>query len=215
MTVRKTATYASGLTRQIPSWQRAVLAAVVMALALVQLSGSRAAVAATPAEVGQWSAPVDWPLVAVHMSLLPTGQVLAFDAWDAAPNSERLWDPATGAFTPVPYGRNLFCAGHVQLADGRTLIVGGNVAADVGLADTTIYDPQTRTYFRGRDMSVARWYPTATAACGRTRAHVRRRQHRSGPTRSATPRSRTRLSTRFRRSTTRRRTHGPTSRPRG
>ena len=137
MTVRKTATYASGLTRQIPSWQRVVLAAVVMALALVQLSGSRAAVAATPAEVGQWSAPVAWPLVAVHMSLEPTGQVFTLDGFADGPNSERLWDPSTGVFLPIPYGRNLFCAGHIQLADGRTLLVGGHINANEGLADIT------------------------------------------------------------------------------
>src|SRR5262245_47913024 len=96
------------------------------------------------------------------MSLEPTGQVLVFDAWDQAPNSERLWDPATGTFISVPYGRNLFCSGHIQLADGRTLIVGGNIAAYDGLYDTTIFDPATRTYTRVRDMSVKRWYPTAT-----------------------------------------------------
>src|SRR6266508_1414085 len=58
--------------------------------------------------------------------------------------------------------RNLCCAGHVELADGRTLIVGGNIAADDGLADTTIFNPTTNTYFRAPDMSVGRWYPTAT-----------------------------------------------------
>ena len=162
MTVRTKTSDLSGLTRQIPSWQRAALATVVLAAALVQLSGSRAAVANTPDVIGQWSAPVDWPLVAVHMSLLPTGKVLAFDAWEDAPNSEKIWDPATGSFQSVPYGRNLFCAGHLQLADGRTFIAGGNVTANDGLADTTIFNSSNNTYFRGPDMSVARWYPTTT-----------------------------------------------------
>jgi fibronectin type 3 domain-containing protein len=141
---------------------RLALAVCVVVLALVQLGGSSAATSATPDQVGQWSAPVSWPLVAVHMSLLPTGNVLAFDAWEFAPNSERIWNPSTGAFTSVPYGRNLFCAGHIQLADGRTLIVGGNIDADDGLPDTTIFNPTTNTYFRAPDMSVGRWYPTAT-----------------------------------------------------
>ena len=96
------------------------------------------------------------------MSLEPTGQVAMLDGFDAGPNSERLWDPQTGTFTPIPYGRNLFCSGHVQLADGRTLFVGGHVAANDGLADTTIFNPVTKTWFRGPDMSVGRWYPTAT-----------------------------------------------------
>ncbi len=62
----------------------------------------------------------------------------------------------------MPYGRNLFCAGHVTLADGRTLIVGGHISANLGLADTTIYDPSTGQWTRPPDMSVGRWYPTAT-----------------------------------------------------
>ena len=52
--------------------------------------------------------------------------------------------------------------GQIVLADGRTLILGGHIDADLGLADTTIFDSRTNTYFRGPDMSVGRWYPTAT-----------------------------------------------------
>ena len=36
-------------------------------------------VAPTTSLVGQWSAPVAWPIVAVHASLLPTGEILAWD----------------------------------------------------------------------------------------------------------------------------------------
>ncbi|MGZ4411105.1 MAG: galactose oxidase-like domain-containing protein [Gaiellaceae bacterium] len=115
-----------------------------------------------PDQVGQWSAPVTWPLVAVHMTLLPTGNVLAFDAWSDAPNSQRIWNPTTGTFVAVPYGANLFCSGHILLPDGRTLVVGGNVQADVGIKDATLFDPSSNSWSKAADMSVARWYPTAT-----------------------------------------------------
>ena len=115
-----------------------------------------------PGQVGQWSSPSSWPIVAVHMSLLPTGNVLAFDAWDAAPNSQKVWNPTTGTFVAVPYGANLFCSGHVLLPDGRTLIVGGNVQADVGIKDATLFDSGTNTWSKAADMTVSRWYPTAT-----------------------------------------------------
>src|SRR5207253_7732322 len=49
-----------------------------------------------------------------------------------------------------------------DLADGRTLIAGGHIDAEVGLKDTTLFDSLTRTWTRGPDMSVGRWYPTAT-----------------------------------------------------
>jgi fibronectin type 3 domain-containing protein len=132
--------------------------ALVCVTALLLAAGS---VRAAPSDVGEWSAPLSWPLVAVHMSLEPDGQVLAFDGFSYAPNSERLWNPSTGAFTSVPYSRNLFCAGHTQLPDGRTLIVGGHVSANAGLADTTIFNPVTKLWTRGPDMAVTRWYPTA------------------------------------------------------
>ena len=96
------------------------------------------------------------------MTLLPTGNVIAYDGFDAALNSERIWNPTTNTFTPIPYGRNLFCSGHVLLPDGRDLIVGGHVQADLGLADTTIYNSANNTWTRAPDMSVGRWYPTAT-----------------------------------------------------
>jgi hypothetical protein len=100
--------------------------------------------------------------IAVHMSLLPTGNVISWDGFADAPDSERIWNPSTSGFTPVPYGRNLFCAGHITLADGRTFIAGGHITADNGLADTTIFDSTTNTWIREPDMSVGRWYPTAT-----------------------------------------------------
>ena len=97
-----------------------------------------------------------------------------FDGCDAAPNSERLWDPATGRSSPVPYGRNLFCAGHVQLADGRTLIVGGNISADDGLADTTIFDPPTNRTSAGptcrSGAGIRRRRSSRTDACSRSPA---------------------------------------------
>ena len=135
---------------------------LAMLAALVQLGGSSAAPGDPPNINGDWSAPFAWPIVAVHMSLTSTGEVFSLDGFGAALNSERVWNPQTGIFASVPYGRNLFCGGHVQLPDGRTLIVGGHIAAYEGLADTTLFNANTDTYFRGADMDEARWYPTAT-----------------------------------------------------
>lgn len=115
-----------------------------------------------PSTVGQWSSTIAWPTVAVHMALLPTGNVISWDGFADEPNSERLWNPATGAFTAVPYGTNIFCAGQISLPDGRVMVVGGHVAAAVGLPDTSIFDPKTNTWSKVAPMTNARWYPTAT-----------------------------------------------------
>ena len=39
-----------------------------------------AAVTGTEQDVGQWGPVVDWPVVGVHVALLPNGKVLAYDS---------------------------------------------------------------------------------------------------------------------------------------
>ena len=116
-----------------------------------------------PDAIGSFAAPQQWPIVPVHLSLTSNGRVAAWDGFEAALNSERMWDPGTGAFIGIPSGRNLFCAGQVTGADGRLLVFGGHQDSYLGIKDTHIYNPQQGTWARGPDMSVERWYPTATA----------------------------------------------------
>src|ERR671923_1839234 len=39
-----------------------------------------AAITAAPQDAGEWGPVVDWPVVGVHVALLPNGKVLAFDS---------------------------------------------------------------------------------------------------------------------------------------
>jgi chitodextrinase len=118
--------------------------------------------ATSAATVGQWAAPVNWPIVAVHANLLRTGEVLAWEGENFS-NDARLWNPATGVFTSVPNNlTKMFCVGHCQLADGRLLVAGGHLGTHVGLRDTNIFNSATRTWTRVAPMAVGRWYPTAT-----------------------------------------------------
>lgn len=114
------------------------------------------------ATLGQWSAVKSWPLVAVHAALQPTGEVLVWDAWElGATPSARLWNPLTEAFVAVPNSlAAIFCAGQAVLGDGRLLVVGGHNGADIGIVDTTVFDPISRTWSRAASMAYARWYPT-------------------------------------------------------
>jgi hypothetical protein len=118
---------------------------------------------AAPGSSGQWSPAMNWPLVAVHMSLLRTGEVLMWDAWErGGTGSARLWNPSTGVFASVPLGSDVFCAGHAFLADGRLLVVGGHAGGEVGIKDANLFDPQTRSWTRVADMKQSRWYPSVT-----------------------------------------------------
>jgi hypothetical protein len=116
-----------------------------------------------PDTIGSFAAPKAWPIVPVHMSLTSNGRIAAWDGFEAALNSERIWDPATETFTGIPTGRNLFCAGEVTTGTGKLAVFGGHEQAYYGIQDTNLYDPQQGTWTRGPDMSVRRWYPTATA----------------------------------------------------
>jgi len=67
---------------------------------------------------------------------------------------------------------NVFCAGHVNLLDGRLLIVGGtapNTAGELGTAEVSTLDPNqpdlwtsTSNWVAQDTMSHDRWYPNAT-----------------------------------------------------
>ncbi|HYC32213.1 MAG TPA: hypothetical protein VEB59_07975, partial [Gemmatimonadales bacterium] len=114
-----------------------------------------------PVSAGLWGPLFDWPIVAIHLNLLPTGKIFSFTRQrDGQP---QLWDPATGVFTPKPVASDVFCSGHAFLPDGRLLVVGGRYTADnLGIADVNIFNPWTEAWEAGPPMKHARWYPTAT-----------------------------------------------------
>ncbi len=116
----------------------------------------------TPADAGQWQAPADWPLVAVHASLLPTGDVLAWDG-AAQGGAAFVWHPSTNTFTSKNPPDNIFCAGHCLLPDGRLLVVGGHIASFSGIPDANIFDAVTSKWTQVMSMVFGRWYPTAIA----------------------------------------------------
>jgi len=114
--------------------------------------------------VGEWSALMDWPLIAIHANLLKTGKVLVFDEEDTITHP-MVWDPATLGFTSTPIvNRELWCSGHTQLADGQVLVAGGHAphVGEVGINDTFLYVPDTNTWTTNADMFYDRWYPSLT-----------------------------------------------------
>jgi len=111
---------------------------------------------------GEWTAPFDWPVVAVHLHLLPSGQVLS---WGRV-GEPQIWDPTTGEFTAAVSASMLFCSGHAFLSDGRLLVTGGHLSDDHGLPDANIFDAATRGWTTVAPMSRGRWYPTSTTLPG-------------------------------------------------
>ncbi len=117
-----------------------------------------------PDVAGQWSPVLNWPLVAIHAELLPTGNVLMWDAWNDDGASARIWHPDSQAFVAAPESyAHLFCSGHTALADGKQLVIGGhNGSSAYGIVSTETYDPASGNWTPAANMHVARWYPSAT-----------------------------------------------------
>ncbi|GLY08407.1 MULTISPECIES: galactose oxidase early set domain-containing protein [Actinoplanes] len=127
---------------------------------------------------GAWAVmPFNSPVRSIHAVVLRNGNVLLIagsgndpDAFAAKTFKTAIYKPGTGEFTAVATPEDLFCAGHVQLKDGRILVMGGNkdyAAADgshgyKGLKNSYIFDPATNSYQRVNDMSGGSWYPSAT-----------------------------------------------------
>jgi len=124
--------YFKGLLDEVRLYGRALTAQEVLAL--------YAANAPSPSQTGQWTGPFVWPMVAVHMALLHTGEVLVMDGPPVhGGGTASLWNPGTNTFTAAPTSDNLFCAGHSLLADGRVLVAGGHVSNFVGIPDINIF----------------------------------------------------------------------------
>lgn len=115
-----------------------------------------------PADVGQWLPPQPWPVIAIHMAMLPTGEVLAYSYPDGTQGSNAYtWDPETGVFTDVEGMTDIFCSGLALLESGLVYTAGGNDTncSFQGRRDTYTFDPWTHTWTQLGDMATGRWYP--------------------------------------------------------
>ncbi|HLK02321.1 MAG TPA: galactose oxidase-like domain-containing protein, partial [Streptosporangiaceae bacterium] len=114
-----------------------------------------------PVIQGKWGPLQTWPIVAVHSVLLNNGKLMQWDGWDT-PEPTEVYDPAAQTFTTVNAPSSNFCAGNVQLPDGRVMTVGGwgaTTTGNQGIVDTDIFNPATQTWTRVANMNVPRWYP--------------------------------------------------------
>ncbi|HEV2425068.1 MAG TPA: galactose oxidase-like domain-containing protein [Terriglobia bacterium] len=127
---------------------------------------------ATPANIGQWTAPHSMNAIAIHMALLYTGKVLMwYSDLSVGANTGSvavLYDPIAQTFTQenVPFPYDVFCAGIVELPSGRVMTFGGlndsyGAGSDAGIAQTLQYIPYSNTWTESKPMSYQRWYPSA------------------------------------------------------
>ena len=131
-----------------------------------------------PATQGQWTV-LDYklPIRASHSTVLKNGKILliagsgnSVDNFVAGSFKASIWDPVTGIFNTLDTPKDMFCAGHTTLPDGRVLIQGGTksypssvLGANYGgLKDSWIFDPDNNTFTATNDANEGHWYPTLT-----------------------------------------------------
>ena len=124
--------------------------------------------------MGQWGPVVDWPVVGVHVALLPNGKVLAYDsigdnATETYPVQDHtratVWDPATGTQTPVNVTRatTSSAAGwRISWADPCSSPAGTRTSSSTASSRRTSSIPTTNTWSLGPNMAAGRWYPSVT-----------------------------------------------------
>ena len=154
--------------------RRALLtAAAVTPFAVGMRLPSGAFAATDPAVGGEWTEPFDMGGVAIHAMLLHNDDVLIFQYVEGKAGVDHTswvgtWNWRTGATQDAPftYHRDIFCAGHNTLADGRVFIAGGHDHTTgkkqdaTGVAETDIYDPIARSWTPTPPLTEKRWYPT-------------------------------------------------------
>lgn len=131
-----------------------------------------------PAAQGNWAVlNYNLPIRAVHSTVLKNGKVLliagsgnSVENFNAGSFKASIWDPISGTFLTLDVPKDMFCAGHVTLPDGRVLIQGGTKsyptavggANYAGLRDSWIFDPDTNTFTATNLANEGHWYPTLT-----------------------------------------------------
>ena len=130
---------------------------------------------------GAWQVlPFPSPVRAIHAVLMYNGKVLLVAGSGNDPNEfaagtfeSAVYDPAKGTFQVIPTPSDFFCSGHIQLPNGKVLVLGGNRAYPTargvkpahgyeGLNTSYIFNPVTDRYERVNNLNDSHWYPSAT-----------------------------------------------------
>jgi hypothetical protein len=127
---------------------------------------------ADAAKRGMYGTLAAWPVVALHATLTRQGELITYGTpKDTVAQAGVVWDrwtPSSGlAYSThtdqaVMGGYDSFCNAAVTLADGRLLMVSGQLfdGRDADMM-TMIYDPRTGAQTMAAGLAYERWYPTA------------------------------------------------------
>ena len=154
-------------------------------LAAALAAGLGLALAAGPAlanrALGAWGSNEPWPLIPIHLLLLPDGRVLSYGSNPDGTQTGRfwydVWDPSSGRpglghlTLRNTTETDLFCSAQLVLpGTNEAILLGGdnwiaanNATNNQGNNDSLIFrNSATPSLSQGADMNRRRWYATAT-----------------------------------------------------
>jgi galactose oxidase-like protein len=126
---------------------------------------------------GAFGPAVTWPLIPIHMVLLPNGQVMSYGTDASGQQGAQLiydvWNPQLGIdasshlVLPNKTNTDVFCGAQSVMLSGDVLTSGGDLTVN-GVRnsannDTTIFSPSTNTLTANTPMTYARWYGSLVA----------------------------------------------------
>ncbi len=126
---------------------------------------------------GMFSPLVNWPLIPIHVSVLPDGRVLSFGTTGTGQQTARfiydVWDPEGGLegghmTLANNSGTDIFCSSVVSLASGTGIFIAGgdnwtgSATTNTGNNNSNFFDLTNNTLTRGINMNRARWYSSST-----------------------------------------------------
>jgi len=123
---------------------------------------------------GVFGAPISWPVIPIHVVLLPDGRVMSYGTNAAGAQGAELiydvWDPSLGtgtsAHTVLPNATNtdIFCSAQSLMLTGDVLTSGGDLTVNdkrnSANNHTEIFTPSDNTLSSNTPMTYARWYAT-------------------------------------------------------
>ncbi len=154
---------------------------------------------------GAFGPVIDWPVIPIHLTLLPDGRVLSFGRALHMENEFResvlghsIWNPALGTdlsahqILPNQVHTDLFCAGQTVISStGETFLAGGTARLEklynYSVSDTNFMDLQTGELRADSQMAFKRWYPTLVPLSSGEILILGGRDEKDVPTYASTP----------------------------
>lgn len=126
--------------------------------------------------VGKWGAVQPWPLIGVHVALLPDGNVFSYGTSVAGMQGSHkiydVWNPSTGLHVTSADAliTDEFCSAEaIDPITDKMIIIGGDARpygkVNLGVADFNIFDYTTNSLVASSEgqLKFPRWYPTLVA----------------------------------------------------